>query len=148
MYKAKKFISYMALCVLIFSLCACGEKGSENAAIYGETVGGLEDNELFAIIDTNASLPVLLVTSQVYNDGLGNQAALNCDVYYLIDKEVKNIGTIESMGTAYPIAYDEQVFMLLPVTICSVLKLKNPVRSDWQRGFMSNLTKVEMLLIP
>ena len=59
MYKAKKFISYMALCVLIFSLCACGEKGSENAAIYGETVGGLEDNELFAIIDTNASLPVL-----------------------------------------------------------------------------------------
>ncbi len=54
MYKAKKFISYMALCVLIFSLCACGEKGSENAAIYGETVGGLEDNELFAIIDTNA----------------------------------------------------------------------------------------------
>ena len=48
MYKAKKFISYMALCVLIFSLCACGEKGSENAAIYGETVGGLEDNELFA----------------------------------------------------------------------------------------------------
>lgn len=107
MYKAKKFISYMALCVLIFSLCACGEKGSENAAIYGETVGGLEDNELFAIIDTNASLPVLLVTSQVYNDGLGNQAALNCDVYYLIDKEVRNIGTIESMGTAYPIAYDE-----------------------------------------
>lgn len=97
MYKAKKFISYMALCVLIFSLCACGEKGSENAAIYGETVGGLEDNELFAIIDTNASLPVLLVTSQVYNDGLGNQAALNCDVYYLIDKEVKNIGTIESI---------------------------------------------------
>lgn len=148
MYKAKKFISYMALCVLIFSLCACGEKGSENAAIYGETVGGLEDNELFAIIDTNSSLPVLLVTSQVYNDGLGNQAALNCDVYYLIDKEVKNIGTIESMGTAYPIAYDETVFMLLPVTICSVLKLKNPVRSDWQRGFMSNLTKVEMLLIP
>ena len=93
MYKTKKFISYMALCVLIFSLCACGEKGSENAAIYGETVGELEDNEL--------------VTSQVYNDGLGNQAALNCDVYYLIDKEVRNIGTIESMGTAYPIAYDE-----------------------------------------
>ena len=148
MYKAKKFISYMALCVLIFSLCACGEKGSENAAIYGETVGGLEDNELFAIIDTNASLPVLLVTSQVYNDGLGNQAALNCDVYYLIDKEVKNIGTIEVWEQHILSPMMKQVFMLLPVTICSVLKLKNPVRSDWQRGFMSNLTKVEMLLIP
>jgi len=107
MYKTKKFISYVALCALIFSLCACGKKGNDNSAIYGETIGGLEDNELFAIIDTNASLPILLVTSQVYNDSLGNQAALNCDVYYLIDKEVKNIGTIESMGTAYPIAYDK-----------------------------------------
>ena len=95
------------MCVKSFLYVHVEKKGSENATIYGETVGGLEDNELFAIIDTNASLPVLLVTSQVYNDGLGNQAALNCDVYYLIDKEVKNIGTIESMGTAYPIAYDE-----------------------------------------
>ena len=110
----------MALCVLIFSLCACGEKGSENAVIYGETVGGLEDNELFAIIDTNASLPVLLVTSQVYNDGL-EIGDLYCDVYYLIDKEVKNIGTIESMGTAYPIAYDETGIYLASVTICGVL---------------------------
>lgn len=148
MYKAKKFISYMALCVLIFSLCACGEKGSENATIYGETVGGLEDNELFAIIDTNASLPVLLVTSQVYNDGLGNQAALNCDVYYLIDKEVKNIGTIESMGTAYPIAYDETGIYAASGHDMQRFEIENPVRSDWQRGFMSNLTKVEMLLIP
>lgn len=148
MYKAKKFISYMALCVLIFSLCACGEKGSENAAIYGETVGGLEDNELFAIIDTNASLPVLLVTSQVYNDGLGNQAALNCDVYYLIDKEVRNIGTIESMGTAYPIAYDETGIYAASSHDMQRFEIENPVRSDWQRGFMSNLTKVEMLLIP
>ena len=49
----------------------------------------------------------LFYLSQVYDDGLGNQAALNCEVYYLVNKEVKNIGTIESMGTAYPIAYDE-----------------------------------------
>ena len=107
MYKTKKIILCFALCVLIFSLCACGDKSSDNAAIYGETIAGLEDNELFAIVDTNASSPVLLVTSQVYDDGLGNQAALNCEVYYLVNKEVKNIGTIESMGTAYPIAYDE-----------------------------------------
>lgn len=55
------------MCVNLFFMCMW-RKGSENAAIYGETVGGLEDNELFAIIDTNASLPVLLVTSQVYNE--------------------------------------------------------------------------------
>ena len=107
MYKTKKIISCFALCVLIFSLCACGEKNSDNAAIYGKTIAGLEDNELFAIVDTNASSPVLLVTSQVYDDRLGNQAALNCEVYYLVDKEVKNVGRIESMGTTYPISYDE-----------------------------------------
>ena len=75
MYKAKKFISYMALCVLIFSLCACGEK-VRKTLLFMEKPS--EDWKImsFAIIDTNASLPVLLVTSQVYNDGLGNQAAL------------------------------------------------------------------------
>jgi hypothetical protein len=43
----------------------------------------------------------------VYDDGLGDQAALWCDVYYMVNGIVKNIGQIESMGTAYPIAYDE-----------------------------------------
>ena len=36
MYKTKKIILCFALCVLIFSLCACGDKSSDNAAIYGE----------------------------------------------------------------------------------------------------------------
>lgn len=109
MGKIKKFVSFLIICASVFSLFACGAESESKdiAAIYGETVSELEDNELFAIIDTNAASPVLLVTSQVYNDGMGNQAALKCDVYYLVDKEVKKIGTIESMGTAYPISYDK-----------------------------------------
>lgn len=107
MYNVKKIVSCFILCALILSLCACGKESEDNAAVYEETIGGLEDNELFVIIDTNAPLPVLLVTSQVYDDGTGKQAALTCDVYYPVDKEVKNIGTIESMGTAYPVSYDE-----------------------------------------
>ena len=94
------------MCVNLFFMCMW-RKGSENAAIYGETVGGLEDNELLQLLIQMLLYLFYLLPPQVYNDGLGNQAALNCDVYYLIDKEVKNIGTIESMGTAYPIAYDE-----------------------------------------
>ena len=78
MYMTKKVVSCFVLCVLIFSLCACGKESKDNADIYGVTIGGLEDN-----------------------------AALDCDVYYLVDKEIKNIGSIESMGTAYPISYDE-----------------------------------------
>lgn len=109
MGKIKKIVLCLIVCVSVFSLSACGtkSKSEELAAAYGETIGGLEDDELFAIIDTNAVSLVLLVTSQVYDDGMGNQAAMKCDVYYLVDKEVKNVGTIESMGTAYPISYDE-----------------------------------------
>ena len=106
-YKAQKAISCLLLCVIIFSLCACGKESEDNAAIYGETIGGLQDDELFVIIDTNAPLPVLLVTSHVYDDGTVKQAAIDCDVYYPVDGEVKNIGRVESMGTAYPVSYDE-----------------------------------------
>ena len=109
MRKLKKTLSCLLLGALIFSLCACGKesKKNDNERIYGETVGKLEDDELFAIVETSASSPVLLVSSQVYDDGLGNQAAIKSDVYYKIDGEVKKIGTIESLGTAYPISYDK-----------------------------------------
>lgn len=108
MRKISRVAACWVLGILIFALCACGKENESdnNAAIYGETIGKLEDNELFSIIDTNASLPILLVTSQVYDD-MENQVALSCDVYYLVDREVKKIGTIESLGTAYPISYDK-----------------------------------------
>lgn len=85
MCSLKRTISCIILCALIVSLCVCGNenKSEDNAAIYGETIGRLEDNELFAIIEINASHPVLLVTSQVYDDGMGNQAAITCDVILL-----------------------------------------------------------------
>ncbi len=110
MYKIKRTISCIVVFVLTASLlCSCGNKNKseEYAAMYGSTIGGLEDDELFAIIETNASSPVLLVTSQFYDDGSGNQAALWCNVYYAIDGEVKNAGMIESLGTAYPVSYDK-----------------------------------------
>ncbi len=116
MYKVKKIVSCFIFCALIFSLCACGKErktGSTDNEVYEETIGSLEDNELFAMIDTNAPLPVLLVTSQVFDDGTGKQAS-----------------------------------MRLPVTVCSVLRLINPVPLSWQKEFMSNLMKMEMLLIP
>ena len=113
MYKVKKVVSCFILYVLIFSLCACGKESKDNASVYEEAIGGLGDNELFAMIDTNAPQPVLLVTSQVYDDGMGKQAAIR-----------------------------------LPVTLCNVLRLRNPVPLCWQNQLMSNLMKMEMLLIP
>lgn len=108
MYK-KRIISCIVVCGLAALLCSCGNKNKsdEYAALYGETIAGLEDDELFAVIETSASSPVLLVASQYYDDGAGNQAAMWCDVYYEVDGEVKNSGVIESMGTAYPVSYDK-----------------------------------------
>ena len=40
----------------------------------------------------------MLVTSQVYDDGTGKQAALLCDVYYPVGKEVKNIAFSAKSG--------------------------------------------------
>lgn len=110
MNKIKSIISCLVVCVLIVLLCSCGKENKSDyySEIYGEAIAGLEDDELFAIVEINAASPVLLVTSETYDDGNGNQAAIWCNVYYAPDGEVKNIGTIESMGTAYPVSYDKE----------------------------------------
>ena len=109
MYKIKTAASCIAVCVLTVFLCSCGNKNKseEYSEIYGATIAGLQDDELFSIVETNAPSPVLLVTSQYYDDGAGNQASIYCDVYYVVDGEVKKTGAIESLGTAYPVAYDK-----------------------------------------
>lgn len=94
----------MFTCIMILSVVSCGN--TVDNTVYGPTIGGLEDDELFAVIKANANAPVLLVTDQVYGDGLGNLASIACDVYYVKDGEVKNIGRIESLDTSYPITYD------------------------------------------
>lgn len=88
---------------------ADGIISSEQADIYGEVIANLKENELFAIIETNAPLPVLLVTSEdmTFDDISGERATLWCDVYYPVDGTIKQIGLVSSSGTAYPIAYDK-----------------------------------------
>lgn len=43
MYKTKKIISFLTLCVLLFSLCACGEKSSEGAVTNNESEASHEN---------------------------------------------------------------------------------------------------------
>lgn len=100
----KLAVMHMMLGALLFSLAACGK--ADNSNVYGSTVGGLEDDALFAIIEANAKSPVLLVTNQTFEDGNGNRAAASCDVYYITGGSVKQIGSLESLGTAYPVSYD------------------------------------------
>lgn len=96
-----------ALSLAVLSL-ASGKKKEDVSELYGPAIADLADDEAFAIIETNAEHPVLLASSMVYDDGLGHQASISCDVYYVTDRGVEKIGTLNSMGTAYPIAYDKK----------------------------------------
>lgn len=103
----KKCITLILTGILICMAFACGKKNDDIEAL-GKVVSGLGDDDLFAIIEIGAKHPVLLTSDQTYDDKNGNQASIFCDVYYEgEDGEAKKIGTLESLGTAYPIAYDK-----------------------------------------
>lgn len=100
-----KIILYTIVIAAVLLLPGCRKQNKNE--VYTDTIARLDDDELFALVETDAKYPVLLVTSQYYEDGWGNQASILCDVYYAGKEGVQKTGVIESMGTAYPIAYDK-----------------------------------------
>ncbi|MBU5429436.1 M56 family metallopeptidase [Kineothrix sp. MSJ-39] len=82
-------------------------KSAENALLYGNTIAGLDDQTQFALVDIGLEHPVLFTTEQSYTYDTGVQAALDCHVYYVIDGSVKDLGSVESEGTAYPVSYGQ-----------------------------------------
>lgn len=73
--------------------------------LYERVIAGLGDKEAYALLDMKYDYMVLLITDMVYDEQNEKQAAIDCDVYYPVDGEVKKIGTIMSSGTAYPITF-------------------------------------------
>lgn len=82
-------------------------KSAENELLYGNTIAGLNDQTQFALVDIGLEHDVLFVTEQSYTYDTGIEAALDCHVYYLIDGSVKDLGSVESEGTAYPVSYGQ-----------------------------------------
>lgn len=82
-------------------------QSAENASLYGNTIAGLDDQTQFALVDIGLENPVLFTTEQSYTYDTGVQAALDCHVYYVIDGSVKDLGSVESEGTAYPVSYGQ-----------------------------------------
>lgn len=82
-------------------------KSAENASLYGNTIAGLNDQTQIALVDIGLEHDVLLVTEQSYTYDTGIEAALYCQVYYSIDGSVKDLGSVESEGTAYPVSYGQ-----------------------------------------
>lgn len=82
-------------------------KSAENELLYGNTIAALDDQTQFAVVDIGLEHDVLLVTEQSYTYDTGIEAALYCQVYYSIDGSVKDLGSVESEGTAYPVSYGQ-----------------------------------------
>lgn len=80
-------------------------KSAENESLYGNTIAGLNDQTQFALIDIGLEHTVLFTTEQSYTYDTGVQVTLDCHVYYVIDGSVKDLGSVESEGTAYPVSY-------------------------------------------
>lgn len=82
-------------------------KSAENELLYGNTIAALDDQTQFALVDIGLEHDVLFVTEQSYTYDTGIEAALYCQVYYSIDGSVKDLGSVESEGTAYPVSYGQ-----------------------------------------
>ena len=82
-------------------------KSAENELLYGNTIAALDDQTQCALVDIGLEHDVLFVTEQSYTYDTGIEAALDCHVYYVIDGSVKDLGSVESEGTAYPVSYGQ-----------------------------------------
>lgn len=82
-------------------------KSAENELLYGNIIAALDDQTQFALVDIGLEHDVLFVTEQSYTYDTGIEAALDCHVYYVIDGSVKDLGSVESEGTAYPVSYGQ-----------------------------------------
>ena len=109
----KQYLVGFAVLVLVLTVCAvlfakAGKNKEDNENLYGEIIAGLGDDEQFSLRDIGEKNDVLFTTDMTYDDGNGHNAAINCDVYYALEGEVYPLGSIESMGTAWPVSYGEK----------------------------------------
>lgn len=100
----KKYLIMPTLFMMIICLTACGKK-DENP--YGLTVGGLDDDDAYAFLVMDYKYNVMVTSDMLYDVGTEKQAAIYCDVYYYLQGEAKNLGTIISSRTAYPISFSK-----------------------------------------
>ena len=100
----KKYLIMLTLFIMMVFQTACGRK-VENP--YGSTVAGLGDDDAYAFLVMDYKYNVMVTSDMLYDSGTEKQAAAYCDVYYYTSGEAKNLGTIMSDGTAYPISFSK-----------------------------------------
>lgn len=100
----KSYLSMAVLIIMTVCLTACGRQ-AENP--YGTTIANLGDGDAYAFLVMDYKYNVMVTSDMLYDAGTEKQAAIYCDVYYYTGGEAKNLGTIMSDGTAYPISFSK-----------------------------------------
>lgn len=69
----------------------------------------MEKGYSYTFVDIGVQYPVMLVAAETftYEDTAPIQACMWCNVYYLEEGSVRLLDSLSSLGTAYPIAFDE-----------------------------------------
>ena len=99
-----KQYNLFVILLLMTIISGCGNKNTsayEKAGI----VANLDDNGAYAFLEMDYPENVLVTTEHVYDAGIESSAAVQCEVYYYYNNEVRDLGTIESLSTAYPISF-------------------------------------------
>jgi len=99
-------IPVLTVCIVLFA--KAGKNKEENENLYGHIIAELGDEEQFSLRDIGERNDVLFTTDLTYDDGNGHNAAVNCNVYYAQEGGMYPLGSIESMGTAWPVSYGEK----------------------------------------
>lgn len=103
-----QFTTGVCICMLAISFVACGKK--EKTISYDKIMheAAKEGNAYYSIIKLKGQEPILLVTSDIYDEGNEKQATIDCTPYYVDKNEkIKKADEIFSAGTAYPLMADE-----------------------------------------
>ena len=101
---------------------------SEQASTYEDLIASLHAGQSYAYAPVCEGENALLVTSYVFDDLEGHQATYEAAVYAEKDGSVEKITTVQSGGTAYPIAVTDDNSLILSM------------RNSVQKGHVSKET--------
>lgn len=91
--------------VFLLSVTGCVNNGNSNNDAYSSIIAELDDNASYAFLEMDYPEDVLVTTEQTYDSGIEESAAVQCNVYYFYNNEVIELGSIESLSTAYPLSF-------------------------------------------
>ncbi len=89
-----------------------GKKVLETEQWYAETIARLPEGTVYTFAEVGMEFPVMLAAERTFamDENGAEQFCMDCEVYYYDGEDTHFVDKLSSLGTAYPIAYDETGF--------------------------------------